>query len=167
LTNEAKSQDRRETVEQSAAPSLADASARFFADQTAAMTMMTALGMNLTAQMAGAFMGAFANALDQGEAVKAAPVATPETTKARTGTAKVVPLRVVKKDRVPVVDDLKKISGVGPKLEKVLNGMGIRTLAEIAKWTEAEMREIDDKLGLENRIIRDNWASQAKALLEG
>jgi NADH-quinone oxidoreductase subunit E len=172
LTNEAKSQDRHETVDQSAAASnLADASAKFFADQTAAMTMMTAFGMNLTAQMAGAFMGAFANALDRGEATKpdpaAAAVVTPEKKKERAGTAKIVPLRVVKKDRAPVADDLKKISGVGPRLEKVLNGMGIRTLAEIAKWTEAEMREIDDKLGLENRIIRDDWASQAKALLEG
>jgi NADH-quinone oxidoreductase subunit E len=170
LTNEAKSQDRHETVEQSAAASsLADASAKFFAGQTAAMTMMTAFGMSLTAQMAGAFMGAFANALDQGEAGQSAPAAaaTPEAKKERAGTAKVVPLRVVKKDRTPVADDLKKISGVGPRLEKVLNGMGIKTLAEIAKWTEVEMREIDDKLGLENRIIRDDWASQAKALLEG
>ena len=170
MKQEADSKDRQEAAVHSAASqSLADASSKFFAGQAAAMTMMTAFGMNLTAQMAGAFMGAFANALDQGEAIKPAPEAavTPETNKERAGTAKVVPLRVVKKDRAPVADDLKKISGIGPRLEKVLNGMGIKSFAEIAKWTEAEMLEIDDKLGLENRIIRDDWASQAKALLEG
>jgi NADH-quinone oxidoreductase subunit E len=165
LAKEAESKEQTGTEAQ--APelaNLADASARFFAGQTAAMTMMTAFGMSLTAQMAGAFMGAVANALDKGESV-AAPA--PEAKAKSEPTAKVVPLRVIKKERAPAADDLKKISGLGPKLEKVLNGMGIRTFAEIATWTEAEMREIDDKLGLDNRVLRDNWASQAKALLEG
>jgi NADH-quinone oxidoreductase subunit E len=176
LAKEAKSGDQAGTEAQ--APelaNLADASARFFAGQTAAMTMMTAFGMSLTAQMTSAFMGAVANALDKGEgavapAAEAKAEAEPDGTGAKakpTPTAKVVPLRVIKKERAPAADDLKKISGLGPKLEKVLNGMGIRTFAEIAKWTEAEMREIDDKLGLDNRVLRDNWASQAKALLEG
>jgi NADH-quinone oxidoreductase subunit E len=166
LAKEAESKEQAGTEAQ--APelaNLADASARFFAGQTAAMTMMTAFGMSLTAQMTSAFMGAVANALDKGEGAAAAPAS--EAKAKSEPTAKVVPLRVIKKERAPAADDLKKISGLGPKLEKVLNGMGIRTFAEIAKWSEAEMREIDDKLGLDNRVIRDNWASQAKALLEG
>lgn len=178
LTKEANSTDRREGADASAASSsLAGASAKFIADQTAVMTMMTAFGMNLSAQMAGAFMGAVADAMEKSGPVAAEPVA-PATAepvvgaaakprKQRADAAKVVPLRVVKQERAPVADNLKKISGIGPRLEKVLNGMGIRTWADIAKWTEAEMREIDDKLGLDNRVLRDNWASQAKALLEG
>ena len=31
-------------------------------------------------------------------------------------------------------DDLKTISGIGPKLEKVLNGLGVWTYAQIADW---------------------------------
>lgn len=183
MTKEANSTDRREGADASAAPSiLAGASAKFIADQTAVMTMMTAFGMNLSAQMAGAFMGAVADAMEKSGPVAAEPVApvtvAPDTAepvagaaakpkKQRADAAKVAPLRVVKEERAPVADDLKKISGIGPRLEKVLNGMGFSTWADIAKWTEAEMREIDDKLGLDNRVLRDNWASQAKALLEG
>ena len=64
-------------------------------------------------------------------------------------------------------DDLKRISGIGPKLEKVLNGMGVTTFADIAKWTDKDMLKIDATLGLDNRIVRDEWVRQAKALLEG
>ncbi len=37
-------------------------------------------------------------------------------------------------------DDLKRISGVGPKLEGVLNELGIYRLSQIAKWTKARGR---------------------------
>lgn len=165
MTNGAQGKDMVETVNQTAdLARLADASAKFMADQATAMTMLTAYGMSLTVQMAGAFMGAFANALEDKPAVGSS-AAEPKTERA--GTATVVPLRVVKKDRAPKADDLKKISGIGPRLEKVLNGMGVTTFAQIAKWDEAKMLRMDEKLGLENRIIRDNWASLAKALLEG
>ena len=150
--------DEPEARDTAAQPSFADASARLIADQTAVMTMMTAVGVNLATQMAGIFMGAVANALEkQGQA-------QPEEKPAK---ANVVPLRVVKAAKQVKADDLKRISGVGPKLEKVLNGMGIMTFADIAKWDEAEMLKIDDKLGLDKRIIRDGWVKQAKALLEG
>ena len=119
-------------------------------------------------------MGAMATALERDAAQKSAPAEAQVVPQApvvaeprKTRPAKVVPLRVVKKEHAPVADDLKRISGIGPRLEKVLNGMGIRTWADIARWTEADMREIDDKLGLDNRVLRDNWATQAKALLEG
>ena len=170
MTNEARNKDGRESAVGGADFSrLVDASTRFMADQAVAMTVFSAYGMNLTAQMAGAFMGAFAHALE-GQApatVMAAEARKPEPKNESDHVAKVVPLRVVKKGRAPMADDLKRISGIGPRLEKVLNGMGVTTFADIAKWDDAEMRRMDEKLGLENRIVRDNWASQAKALLEG
>ena len=63
-------------------------------------------------------------------------------------------------------DDLKKISGVGPKLEQVLNSMGIRSYAQIAGWTEADIAKVDDQLKLSGRISRDDWLGQANALLK-
>jgi NADH-quinone oxidoreductase subunit E len=150
--------ERDEARDAAAVPSLADASARFIADQTAAMTVMTAVSVNLAAQMAGIFMGAMANAL-QGSAE--------ERRDEKQEKRNIVALRVVKGAEPPKADDLKRISGIGPRLEKVLNGMGIRTFADIAKCTAADMRRIDDKLGLDNRTIRDDWVKQAKALLEG
>ncbi|MBP2234845.1 NADH-quinone oxidoreductase subunit E [Sinorhizobium kostiense] len=62
-------------------------------------------------------------------------------------------------------DDLKRISGVGPKLEQVLNGRGIRRLADVAALSAADVARLDAELGLEGRIARDDWVGQAKALI--
>jgi NADH-quinone oxidoreductase subunit E len=58
-------------------------------------------------------------------------------------------------------DDLKKISGVGPKLEQVLNSMGIRTYAQIAGWSADDIARVDGRLKLGGRILRDDWTGQA------
>lgn len=60
--------------------------------------------------------------------------------------------------------DLKAISGIGPKLEKVLNGLGIWTYAQIAAWTPQEVAWVEDYLSLGGRIGRDDWKTQAAAL---
>lgn len=64
-------------------------------------------------------------------------------------------------------DDLKLISGVGPKLEQVLNGLGIWTFAQIAAWQPEEAAWVDDYLQFSGRIGRDNWIDQAGALAKG
>ena len=69
---------------------------------------------------------------------------------------------VMKKPKSP--DDLKQISGVGPKLETVLNGLGIFTFAQISKWKKAERDWVDGYLKFKGRIDRDDWVKQAKAL---
>ncbi len=63
-------------------------------------------------------------------------------------------------------DDLKLISGVGPKLEGVLNELGFWHFDQIAKWTEAEVAWVDSRLKFKGRIIRDNWMQQAKDLAD-
>ena len=60
--------------------------------------------------------------------------------------------------------DLKAISGIGPKLEKVLNGLGIWTFAQIAAWSPQEIAWVDDYLSFKGRIGRDDWTAQAAAL---
>ncbi len=62
------------------------------------------------------------------------------------------------------VDDLKAISGIGPKLEKVLNELGVWTYAQIAGWTTEETAWVDDYLSFAGRIERDDWIGQAAAL---
>ena len=64
-------------------------------------------------------------------------------------------------------DDLKLISGVGPKLEGVLNGLGIYTWAQVASWKKAERDWVDGYLNFKGRIERDDWVRQAKALAKG
>lgn len=61
-------------------------------------------------------------------------------------------------------DDLKAISGIGPKLEKVLNGLGIWTYPQIAAWSGQEVAWVDEHLGFNGRIGRDDWTGQAAEL---
>ena len=64
-------------------------------------------------------------------------------------------------------DDLKMISGVGPKLEGTLNSLGIFTFAQVASWKKAEREWVDGYLNFKGRIDRDDWIKQAKALAKG
>lgn len=65
-------------------------------------------------------------------------------------------------------DDLKKIKGVGPKLETMLHGMGFYHYDQVANWTAAEVAWVDDNLeGFKGRVSRDNWVEQAKILAAG
>ena len=70
-------------------------------------------------------------------------------------------------DRPETPDDLKAISGIGPKLEQVLNGLGIWTYAQIAAWNREETAWVDDYLSFKGRIGRDGWIEQATALANG
>lgn len=64
-------------------------------------------------------------------------------------------------------DDLKKISGVGPVLEKKLNALGIMTFAQVAAFTTEDITKVDDALSFKGRIDRDNWLEQAATLAKG
>ena len=65
-------------------------------------------------------------------------------------------------------DDLKRISGVGPKLEGMLNDLGVWHFDQIAAWGPREIAWVDDNLdGFNGRIERDDWVSQARALADG
>jgi NADH-quinone oxidoreductase subunit E len=120
-------------------------------------------------------------------AVKASPIVKPAVAakapvkvrpvKAKPAVAEpvaVVPAKAEKPKRQKVArvvetqaDDLKRISGIGPKLEQVLNGMGVRRYADVALWSDKDVQRIDDQLGFAGRIARDGWVEQAKALLKG
>ena len=64
-------------------------------------------------------------------------------------------------------DDLKKISGVGPKLEERLNGLGIYHYSQIAAFTPENVAWVDGYLSFKGRITRDDWIGQAGMLMAG
>ncbi|MBO9477814.1 NADH-quinone oxidoreductase subunit NuoE [Shimia sp. R11_0] len=64
-------------------------------------------------------------------------------------------------------DDLKKLKGVGPALEKKLHDAGVTSFAQIAAWGADDIAEMDDKLSFKGRIERDGWVDQAKLLAAG
>ena len=64
-------------------------------------------------------------------------------------------------------DDLKKIEGIGPALEKLCNSMGIFHYDQIAAWGDAEIAWMDSNLkGFKGRVTRDKWVAQAKLIGE-
>lgn len=62
-------------------------------------------------------------------------------------------------------DDLQRISGVGPKLERLLNKNGVFYFWQVASWSRDDIEVIDERLDVfKGRISRDDWVSQAKQL---
>ncbi|MET3660717.1 NADH-quinone oxidoreductase subunit E [Aquamicrobium ahrensii] len=155
----------------------------------AGMAAASALGFGLASQAFGIWLGALTGASEasqklfqafEGVSVENAGKAAGEggVTRAASTSA----LRLVKEAAAEVStqshqpqamnkpaapDDLKAISGIGPKLEAVLNGYGVWTWRQIAAWTDAEIAWVDDTLGFRGRIRRDDWVGQAAALPSG
>lgn len=74
---------------------------------------------------------------------------------------------VAAKAETAAADDLKKLSGVGPALEKKLLAGGVTTFAQIAGWGADDIAEFDEKLSFKGRIEREGWIEQAKVLAKG
>lgn len=62
-------------------------------------------------------------------------------------------------------DDLKKIKGVGPAIEKTLNDLGIHRFNQIAEMSEYDIDRVAQQLkGFRSRIYREDWIGQARIL---
>ncbi|MEP0522294.1 MAG: hypothetical protein ABJO09_15755 [Hyphomicrobiales bacterium] len=109
------------------------------------------------------------------EAAKATTASKPEKT---SKPAKAKPAKPAKKaesnkperlkgPRDGEADDLKKIKGVGKKIEEKLNGFGIYHFDQIGNWTDDQVKWIGGELAFAGRIERENWIEQAKVLASG
>lgn len=92
----------------------------------------------------------------------------PETPKPETAAEEAAEVATVKPDLLDApegaADDLKKIGGVGPKLEEKLNEIGIYHFRQIAAFTPENVAWVDDHLNFKGRIERDDWVGQAEQL---
>ena len=59
-----------------------------------------------------------------------------------------------------VADDLKKLAGVSPAIEKMLNDLGIFHFWQIAEFTPEAAHKIGEEVGLPGRV--EGWIAQAK-----
>jgi hypothetical protein len=66
----------------------------------------------------------------------------------------------------PDADDLTKIKGIATVLEKRLHELGVHTYRQIASWEENHVREFSSRLAFKDRIAREKWVEQARALNE-
>ena len=108
----------------------------------------------------------------------AAKKAPAKTAAAKSDTAAAKPKRApvaadgkpetLKKARSGGADDLKLISGVGPKMEGMLNKLGFYHFDQVAGWRKKEVAWVNDNLeGFKGRVERDDWVAQAKILAKG
>jgi len=92
---------------------------------------------------------------------------------AAAGEGAVAPESVMEGERPPGLaaprdgkaDDLRRIKGIGPKNEGVLNSLGLYHYEQIAALTPSNIAWLDAYLKFPGRIARDDWVGQAKALL--
>lgn len=63
--------------------------------------------------------------------------------------------------------NLRRLIGIGPANERLLNGLGVTTYAQIAAWTAADVKRIEETLNFDGRIERERWIEQAKLLAAG
>ncbi|MCB0374458.1 MAG: hypothetical protein KDD04_00910 [Sinomicrobium sp.] len=65
-----------------------------------------------------------------------------------------------------VRDDLKRINGIGPAIEKKLNKIGIYTLLQISNFTREDIENVAKRLeSFPKKIEKEQWVEQARALL--
>jgi len=65
-------------------------------------------------------------------------------------------------------DDLTQLKGVGPKLARLLNDLGITRFEQLAKLSDADLDRIDRHLGaFKGRLERDQVPLQADYLARG
>jgi predicted flap endonuclease-1-like 5' DNA nuclease len=124
---------------------------------------MSVIGLQTTSVMTEMWLGAVRGMM---AATQEKSAEAKEAESAPTSTPAATPVAAEKVSVSDQADDLKKITGVGPKLEQILNKQGISTYAQIAGMSAKEMAKIGESLGFPGRIERDDWAGQAKALME-
>ncbi len=100
---------------------------------------------------------------DMSAAEAVEPQAAPDRSKKRSATP-AAPIFAVPEGKA---DDLKKIDGVGPALERKLNTLGVTRFDQIAGFSDDEVAKVDDALNYKGRVTRDDWVGQAKALAAG
>jgi small subunit ribosomal protein S2 len=100
--------------------------------------------------------------VDMSAAQALEPQASPRREAQRTAAEPVEPLFATP---AGAADDLKKITGVGPVLEKKLNALGITKLEQIANLSDDDIANIDGALNFKGRISRDDWIGQARKLM--
>lgn len=60
-------------------------------------------------------------------------------------------------------DDLKKVKGIGPVMEKTLNELGVTSFKQLGGFDQDDIQRVSDALDVfPGRIERDEWVSQAK-----
>jgi hypothetical protein len=76
------------------------------------------------------------------------------------------PQRTMQPLQGETLDDLKRIEGIGPRVEKVLQDAGIRTFDALARANPDEVKQVLNAAGLQ-MMNPDGWIEQAELAAKG
>ncbi len=94
-----------------------------------------------------------------------APTSGPEPAKPEEPPAAGPPPASLLAERPDEVDNLKRIKGVGPKMERILNGKGVYLFKQDANFTPGDVSWVNEAIdAFPGRIERDDWVGQAQNL---
>ncbi|MEI8719613.1 proton-conducting membrane transporter [Mesorhizobium sp. ISC11] len=160
----------RRLREASAAPAAGSSAAKPASQAPAALMSTPATAKSATTKPATAKPAA-AKAVSA-KAVPAKPAAKPAATKtsapAKSATSKPATVKpATAKPASGKPDNLRRLIGIGPVNEKLLKAQGVTSFAQIASWTAADIKRIEDVMNFDGRIARERWIEQAKLLAAG
>lgn len=69
--------------------------------------------------------------------------------------------------KVDFVDAVVLIDGIGPKGEEVLAAEGITKLSQVAAWSAGDIKAIEEKIGKDGVVAKEEWVEQAKEMIAG
>ena len=61
-------------------------------------------------------------------------------------------------------DDLTKIKSISEELKARLNKLGVTKFEQIAELSDDDIAKVDESLGLDGRMEKEDWISQARSL---
>jgi predicted flap endonuclease-1-like 5' DNA nuclease len=79
----------------------------------------------------------------------------------------IAPAEPVRPASAAARDRLLRIGGIDADIEKLLMAQGIVRYSQIAHWSPADVMRIEQLIGAEGRIMRENWVEQAQILSRG
>ncbi|MER9938135.1 proton-conducting membrane transporter [Mesorhizobium sp. M0088] len=160
----------RRLREASAAPAAGSSAAKPASQAPAALMSTPAPAKSAATKPAPAKPAAAAKAVSA-KPVSAKAAAKPAVTKtsapAKSATSKPATAKPAAGPASGKPDNLRRLIGIGPVNEKLLKAQGVTNFAQIASWTTADIKRIEDIMNFDGRIARERWIEQAKLLAAG
>ena len=100
------------------------------------------------------------------EPVKSPAQAAPQPAPRPAPSPAAAPVKVEEGGAAPS-DDLTRIRGIDPILQRRLKDLGIRRFEDVARLTAADIKGLNETLDLKGRIGEENWTGQAQILATG
>jgi predicted flap endonuclease-1-like 5' DNA nuclease len=81
------------------------------------------------------------------------------------GVAAIEPMAMPRAPADQAPDDLEVIKGIGPRIHRELEALGIVTFGQLVALSPEQIALIEEKTGFPGRVGRERWIDQARGLM--